>query len=68
MAIFCELQPDQHVLKRFSKILRFQTALLQAHYSIHKRSHILDAIDSKVFVNCKRQKQNNLMVCAVGQN
>ena len=28
MAIFCELQPDQHVLKRFSKILRFQTALL----------------------------------------
>ena len=28
MAIFCELQPDQHVLKWFSKILRFQTALL----------------------------------------
>ena len=28
MAIFCELQPDQHVLKWFSKILCFQTALV----------------------------------------
>ena len=28
LAIFCELQPNQRVLKYFSKLLRFQPALM----------------------------------------
>ena len=34
MAIFFELQPDQHVQKWFSKILRFQTALVNRQNQI----------------------------------